>query len=94
MAQSKRMVNDQISQYKLLNKKKLFVQFSHFSMRQRNITIVTSYRSPCSLGTWGPTILDFKATFIFRGKKYIFSNAWKLSKTFLTDLLFYNHLPD
>ena len=42
------MVNNQTSQYELLNKKKSFVPFRHFSIRQSNITIFTSFRSPCS----------------------------------------------
>ena len=49
MAQSKRMVNNQTSQYEFLNKKKSFVPFRHFSIRQRHITKLTSYRLPCSL---------------------------------------------
>ena len=48
MAQSKIMVNNETSQHELLNPKKIFVPSKQFSMRQKNITIVTSYRSPCS----------------------------------------------
>jgi hypothetical protein len=57
MAQSKRMVNNQTSQHELLNPKKIFFPSRHFSMRQRNITIVTSYRSPCRTSTkyWART---------------------------------------